>query len=111
MLTDQLQQLQAAKAHVAELEQKVAAERKQALAALPAQYGFEDMASFIRALRQTAGRKRARITDEQRAVAKKLLAAGQTGAEISAATGISAPSIQAIKKFLELVKTRKQTAG
>lgn len=49
MLTDQLQQLQAAKAHVAELEQKVASERKQAFAALPAQYGFADMPSYIRA--------------------------------------------------------------
>jgi hypothetical protein len=34
--------LQAAKAYGAELEQKLSAERKQALAALPAQYGIED---------------------------------------------------------------------
>lgn len=64
------------------------------------------MESFIRALRETAGRKRARITDEQRVEVKRLLAAGQTGAEISAAVGISPPSIQAIKKSLGLVKAR-----
>lgn len=108
MLTDQLKELQAAKAHVVELEQKVAAERKQALAALPAQYGFADMASFILALRETAGRKRARITDAQRSEVKRLLAVGQTGAEISATTGLSLPSIQAIKKSLGLVKAREK---
>lgn len=66
------------------------------------------MPSFSRALRETAGRKRARITDEHRDEVKKLLAAGQTGAEIAAAVALSLPSIQAIKKFLGLVKARKQ---
>ena len=63
--------------------------RKQALAALPVQFGFEDTETFIRALWETAGRKRACITEAQRAEVKRLLAAGQTGAEISAAVGIS----------------------
>lgn len=81
MLTDQLQQLQTAKAHVAELKQKIATERKQALATLPAQYGFADMVSFIRALRETQGKRRARITD---------------------ATGISRATIQNVKAQLGL---------
>jgi hypothetical protein len=53
------------------------------------------MASFIEALREAGGRKRARITEAQRAEVKRLLAAGQTGAQIAAATGLSLPSIQA----------------
>lgn len=111
MLTDQLKELQAAKDKVAELEARVAVERKSALAALPAQFGFADMDAFIRALRETGGSKRARITDAQRAEVKQLLAAGQTGSQIAATTGLSLPSIQAIKKSLGLVKVRKSAAG
>jgi DNA-binding CsgD family transcriptional regulator len=66
------------------------------------------MASFIEALREAGGRKRARITDAQRAEVKRLLAAGQTGAQIAAATGLSLPSIQGIKKSLGLVKARNK---
>ena len=85
-LTDQLKELQTTKAHVAEPEKKVTNEHKQAFAALPAQYGFADMTSFIRALRETASRKRVRISDTQRSEVKQLLAVGQTGAENSALT-------------------------
>lgn len=107
MLTEQLKELQAAKDKVAELELKVAAERRQALAALPAQFGFETMESFIRALREIQDTRRPRISEETRAQVKQLLTAGQTGSQIAAATGISLPSIQAIKKSLGLVKARK----
>lgn len=68
------------------------------------------MRSFIRALGETAGRKRARITEAQRAKVKRLLAAGQTGAEISAAVGLSPPSVYAIKQALGLVKRRKSSS-
>ncbi|MFZ5497428.1 MAG: helix-turn-helix domain-containing protein [Verrucomicrobiota bacterium] len=107
MLTEHLKELQAAKAKVAELEMKIAAERRKGLAALPAQFGFADMNAFILALRATHGRRRPRISEETRAQVKQLLAAGKTGAEIAAATGISRPSIQAIKQSLGLVKARK----
>lgn len=107
MLTESLSALEAAKAKVAELERQVAAERRQTLAALPAQYGFANVETFIRALRETQGKPRTRISDATRAEVGRLLAAGKTGAEIAAATGISIPSIQAIKKSLGLVKPRK----
>ena len=42
---------------------------------------------------------------------KKLLTFGQTGAEIAVATGISFPSIQAIKKSIDLVKVRQEVTS
>jgi len=108
MLTDQLQQLQTAKAHVAELEQKVAAERKQALAALPAQYGYKTMQDLIAELQALGGSrtKYTRLNDESRTSIRRMLEAGKTGEEIASATGISRATIQNVKAQLGLVKKR-----
>jgi hypothetical protein len=133
MLTEKIKQLAAAKAKVNELEQKIAAERVSELAALPASFGFESVAAFVKAVRAAAGRKpvkrrkarkarkavgkakkpakkktrtRAKITDATRADVKKMVEAKKTGAEIAKALGISLPSVQNIKKALGLVKAR-----
>ncbi|MGH7959448.1 MAG: helix-turn-helix domain-containing protein, partial [Opitutaceae bacterium] len=111
------------------LEQSIAAERNQELAALPAQFGFPDAASFIAAVKAATGarrgrrpkaksagqarattgkrRKRAKITDATRAEVKKLVEAGKSGTEIAKAVGISLPSVQNVKAQLGLVKKRK----
>jgi DNA-binding NarL/FixJ family response regulator len=129
MLTEKIKELEAAKARVDELEQKIAAERTAELAALPASLGFESVAAFVKAVRAAAGgkpvkrrkarkaaskpkkkqkktRTRAKITDETRAEVKKLVEAKKTGAEIAKSLGISLPSVQNIKKALGLVKAR-----
>ena len=133
MLTEKIKELEAARAKVDELEQKIAAERTSELAALPASFGFESVAAFVKAVRAAAGgkpvkrrkarkarkaagkpkkqpkkktRTRAKITDETRAEVKKLVEAKKTGAEIAKALGISLPSVQNIKKALGLVKAR-----
>jgi transposase len=54
--------------------------------------------------------KRAKITDETRAQVKLLSAQGKTGEEIAKALGISAPSVQNVKKALGLVKSRVKAA-
>ena len=131
MLTEKIKELEAAKAKVEELEQKIVAERAAELAGLPASFGFESVAAFVKAVRAAAGgkpvkrrkarkaakkpakkakkkktRTRAKITDETRAEVKKLVEAKKTGAEIAKALGISLPSVQNIKKALGLVKAR-----
>jgi len=134
MLTEKIKELAAAKAKVEELEQKIVAERASELAGLPASFGFEGVAAFVKAVRAAAGgkpvkhrkvrkaakktkkkpqqkkqkktRTRAKITDETRAEVKKLVEAKKTGAEIAKALGISLPSVQNIKKALGLVKAR-----
>lgn len=55
--------------------------------------------------------KRAKITEEVKAQVKQLADAGKTGAEIAAALGISAPSVQNIKKELGLVRPRASVAA
>ena len=50
--------------------------------------------------------KRAKITDEVKAQVKAMAEAGKTGQEIAKALGISAPSVQNIKKSFGLVKSR-----
>ena len=129
MLTEKIKELEAAKAKVDELEQKIAVERTAELAALPASLGYESVAAFVKAVRAAAGgkpvkrrkarkaaskpkkkqkktRTRAKITDETRAEVKKLVEAKKTGAEIAKTLGISLPSVQNIKKALGLVKAR-----
>jgi len=54
--------------------------------------------------------KRAKITDEIKAQVKALSEAGNTGKEIARALGISAPSVQNVKKALGLVKPRSASA-
>lgn len=131
MVTDKIKELEAARAKLAALEQSVAAERNQELAALPARFGFPDVAAFISAVEMATGgmrkgkrgrpkaatatkavpgkrRKRAKITDETRADVKKLVGEGKTGSEISKSLGISLPSVQNIKKALGLVQKKKK---
>jgi len=123
MLTDQIQKLAAAKAKVTALELKLASELKAALAALPTEFGFEDVSSFVTAVREAAGkrrgrkagakaaaptvikkRRRAKITEATRAKVKALVEAGKTGGAIARKLKISLPSVQNIKKALGLVK-------
>lgn len=126
MVTNKIKELVSAKARVGQLEKQVAAELPMELAKLPEKYGFEDIASFIRALQDSAGkkrerpakakkvaarRKRAKISDATRALVKRLVGDGKTGSEIAKALVISLPSVQNIKKALGLVKVRGKTSS
>src|SRR3954468_19405560 len=117
MVTDKIKELEAARAKLASLEQSIAAELRRELAALPAEYGFDSVGAFVKAVQAAAGgrrgrpagsgkakgsgaggggkrRRRAVITDETRASVKKMVNDGKTGAEISKSLGISLPSVQ-----------------
>ena len=123
MIAKQIKELAATKARVAQLEQSIAAQLNQELAALPGQYGFESVGDFCKAVKAAGGkrrgrpakkaagakkrRKRAVITDATRAEVKKLVEAGKTGGEIAKAVKISLPSVQNIKKSLGLVGRKK----
>ncbi len=123
MLSKKLKELQAARDRLASLEKTMEAE----LAALPAQFGFASAQAFADAVVKASAagtrqarkagrrkgavkpkgkRKRSVVTDELRTQVKQLAEAGQTGSEIKAATGLSLPTIQNIKKAFGLVKTR-----
>jgi hypothetical protein len=124
MVIDKIKQLADLKAKAAKLEASLEAQRPAALAALPAEFGFDSLAAFIKALKQAAGhkykvrktkapkvtktrkRKRTRITDEVKAAVKAAAEAGKTGAVISKELGISAASVQNVKKELGLTKPR-----
>ena len=124
MLSKKLKELQAARDRLASLEKTMEAE----LAALPAQFGFDSAQAFADAVVKAAAsgarparkagrrkgaakpkgtRKRSVVTDELRQQVKQLAEAGQTGKQIKAATGLSLPTIQIIKKSFGLVKSRK----
>ncbi len=129
MVTDKIKELETTRAKLAALEKSVAAELRSELVALPARYGFDNLAAFIAAVQTASGkrrgrkpgsgksaakkpaarkrRKRAVITDETRANVKKLAESGKTGGEIAKAVGISLPSVQNIKKALGLVGKSK----
>ena len=127
MVTTKLQELAAMRAKVAALEESIRSELAQELASLPAQYGFESVAAFVKAVQAASGkrrgrkpgkqtllatgwkkrRKRAVVTDETRASVKKMVGEAKTGSEIAAALGISLPTVAKIKKALGL--TRKKT--
>jgi hypothetical protein len=124
MVNDVIKELQAAKAKVAELETTLAKERRQKLANLPAEFGFDSLGEFIKAVKQASGSsrkgpsakstgkgkkrsKRARITPEVKDKVKSMVNAGKTGAQIADELGISVPSVQNIKKEFGLVKSRK----
>ncbi len=130
MFIDQLAKLNKAKAELAAAEAKLAADRVAALARLPAEYGFgNDVNEFIKAVKEAFGTKgakapkaakaektkgakaektgkRAKITDEIKVQVKQLAEGGKTVAEIAATLGISAPSVQNIKKEFGMVKAR-----
>ena len=125
MISEKLKELDALKSKTAALEEAVQAERNAALAALPAQFGFERASALVAAVLAASGtprrakrrpankrpaparRRRAVITDETRTKVKKMVNAGKTGSQISAALKISLPSVANIKKALGLVKKRK----
>ena len=108
-ITNQLQELDAAKAKVVELENRITEGRRQALAALPEQFGFHSMKELIAALRSIAvpRSRHSRVTSEVRDTIKKMFKDGMKSKEISNQTGLSRPTIQIIKKQLGLVKERK----
>lgn len=123
IVSAKLKELQATRAKLASLEEAVKSELHKELAALPAKYGFESAEEFVAAVRTATGsrarrgrpvgsksgkarRHRAVITDETRAIVKKLVESGKTGSEIAEQVGISLPSVQNIKKALGLVKSR-----
>jgi hypothetical protein len=127
MITKQIQELAATRAKVAGLEKAIAAQLNKELAALPGQFGFDDVNSFVKAVKAAAGgkrgagrktkaaksaaggkkrRSRAVITDATRAQVKKLVEGGKTGGQIAKEVGISLPSVHNIKKALGLVKKK-----
>ncbi len=124
MIIKKIQELAATKAKVAGLEKAIASELNKELAALPGQFGFDDVKSFLKAVqaaskgKRAAGKKgkpaagtkkrraRAVITDATRAQVKKLVEAGKTGAQIAKEVGISLPSVHNIKKALGLVQKK-----
>jgi len=122
MVTNKIKELEATRAKLTKLEQEVASARANELKALPSQYGFDNVADFIKAVKAAAGgkaarkaskqaggrRKRAVITEDTKNKVKSLTAAGKTGAAIAKAVGISIPSVQNIKKELGLTKARKK---
>jgi hypothetical protein len=122
MITDKIKELEKLRARAAEIEASVSRERAKELAGLPAQYGFDSVESFIKAVKAAAGnrgsakavrsaapkrRKRAVITPQIKAKVVELAKAGKTGGEIAKACGISLPSVQNIKKAAGLVQKRK----
>ena len=125
MVIEKIKELEEIEARAAELKAHIESERKAELASLPGKYGFDSAADFIKAFKAAIGvirkprgkakgtapkagkkRTRAKITDEIRQQVKALAESGKSGAEISAATGISLPSVQNIKKQLGLVRSR-----
>src|SRR3954470_12868161 len=130
MVTDKIKELEAARARLASLEQSLTDQLNKELAGLPAKYGFDSVATFVKAVKAAGdgrrgrrgrppkaasagaaagGRKRRRravITDATRASVKKLVGEGKTGSQIAKSLGISLPSVQNIKKALGLVKKR-----
>ena len=129
--TDQIAELEKAKAKLAQAEAKLAADRVAALAKLPSDYGYASLNDFIKALKDAAGkggkfkkakvakapkapkagkRTRTKITPELKAQVIAAVHAGQSGAEIAKAFAISLPSVQNIKKEAGLVKARTASA-
>lgn len=119
MVIATFKELAAAKAKVLALEQGLANELRKKLSGLPAEYGFDDVKSFIKAVKSAAGSrkagktksggkraKRAKITPELKQKVKAAVQAGKTGEQIAKDCGISVPSVQNIKKEFGLVKKR-----
>ena len=128
--TDQIAELEKAKAKLAQAEAKLAADRVSALTKLPGDYGYSSLNEFIKALKAAAGkagkvkktkaakapkapkaekRTRAKITPELKQQVIAAVQAGDSGAKIAKSFGISLPSVQNIKKEAGLVKARATT--
>ena len=130
--TDQIAELEKAKAKIIQAEAKLAADRVAALAKLPREYGYASLNEFIKALTAAIGkagkgkkskgaktvksskpaktkagkRKRAKLTPELKQQVIAAVQAGDSGAKIAKTFSISLPSVQNIKKAAGLVKTR-----
>lgn len=123
--TGKIATLEATKARIAaqlvKVNNDLTTQRNAQLLKLPGQLGFDDLNSFIRAVKSASGvngsakastgtngkRHRAVITDDTRAKVKEMVKSEKTGAEIAKTLGISLPSVQNIKKALGLVNERK----
>jgi DNA-binding NarL/FixJ family response regulator len=128
MITDKLKELAHLKAQTAKLEASLAESRPAALAALPAEFGFSDLKSFIKALKASAGAKpkakrgrkpgpkakaakpakvkRAKVTDEIKSAVKTALEQGKKAKAIAKEVGISTASVNVLKKSFGLTKPR-----
>lgn len=125
--TEQIAELEKAKAKIIQAEAKLAADRVSALAKLPRDYGYISLNDFIKALKAAAGkagktkgknsakaakapkagkRTRAKITPEIKQQVIAAVQAGTLGAKIAKDFGISLPTVQNIKKEAGLVKAR-----
>ena len=137
MFNEQLAKIEKAKADIAAAEAKLSSDRVAALAKLPGDFGFENLNAFLKAVKAAYGKggkakgkpgrkpkagaapkapkvkkgKRAKITDDIKAQVKSLSEQGKTGQEIAKALGISAPSVQNIRKAFGLVKARGASAA
>lgn len=132
MITETLKQIEEAKAKLANLEKKAAAEQAKKLTNAHKDLGFSSRADLIAALQSLEGgaakskrgrkpkaapvakkggakkrAKRTRITDELKAEVVAAVKAGGKGTDIAKQFGISVPSLQNIKKEAGLTKTRK----
>ncbi len=135
--TEQIAELEKAKAKIVQAEAKLSADRVAALAKLPRDYGYTSLNDFIKALKDAAGkagktkgkksakapkavkadkapkagkRTRAKITPELKQQVIAAVQAGASGAKIAKDFGISLPSVQNIKKEAGLVKARSAAA-
>jgi hypothetical protein len=106
---------------LAALDRRAADLRIKTLASLPSRLNYADIPALIAALqaiheslstgptpKNDKRRKRAVVTDAIRAEVKDLFNKGKTNAEISDIVGISAPTVQNIKKAWGLVKAPKE---
>jgi hypothetical protein len=122
MISSKIKELNATKAKIAKLESEITRDLHQTLSKLHTEFGFDDVPSFIKAVKaasttvvrrgahivaSSTKRTRAKINAGTHAAVKKMVKAGETGAAIAAELGISLPSVQNIKKTLGLTRTRK----
>lgn len=130
MLVQKIQELTELRLRIAKLAAGIEQERTAELAAIPGQYGYADVNDFIKALKQVVGvrgkrgkktakapsgkpagkRTRARITPELKEQVKAAVLEGKSGPEIATRFGISAQSVQNIKKEFGLVTARGEVA-
>ena len=123
MVLQKIKELARIEAEVLKLEAQVSLERIAELASLHESYGYDDLKSFIAALKAAGtkskpGRKpkvarvkrskrtRAKITDAIRAEVKASLEQGLSVSTVAKTAGISVASVNNIKKQLGLVKVR-----
>jgi hypothetical protein len=130
MVTEKIKELADLKEKAAKLEAKVIVERRAELAALPAAYGYDNLKAFIKALKESAGkrrgrkpgkqgkpgrpagkRKRAKVTPEIRDKVKAAVQAGEKGAAIAKKYSLSVQTVQNIKKAFGLVKSRSAASA